>query len=211
MVCFPLSAHYSQYIFKGCGPYFSHFNFAILYVAGNKNTKADALSRLYNHEPIIPSELNVSSIDPIEGETPPTSLEGSHTIPLGCPPGLQYIPRTQCTPLILSAHSSLGRHWPPRGQQNPLVAKRQLLVARNGKGHEKVYAGVQGMHHGKDSMSSTCLKVSTPACPYCPWLHLGVDFMNDLPVSGGNTCIMVILDRFSKFCKLIPLQQSDNE
>ncbi len=27
----------------------------------------------------------------------------------------------------------------------------------------------------------------------------------DLPVSDGNTCILVIIDRFSKFCHLIPL------
>ncbi len=41
--------------------------------------------------------------------------------------------------------------------------------------------------------------------PNRPWSHLGVDFITDLPVSDGNTCIFVIIDRFSKFCHLIPL------
>ncbi|KAI2661166.1 Transposon Tf2-9 polyprotein [Labeo rohita] len=42
--------------------------------------------------------------------------------------------------------------------------------------------------------------------PNRPWSHLGVDFMTDLPVSDENTCILVIVDRFSKFCRLIPLK-----
>ncbi|KAL0173002.1 hypothetical protein M9458_033313, partial [Cirrhinus mrigala] len=42
--------------------------------------------------------------------------------------------------------------------------------------------------------------------PNRPWSHLGVDFITDLPASGGNTCVLVIVDRFSKFCRLIPLK-----
>ncbi|KAI2660329.1 Transposon Ty3-I Gag-Pol polyprotein [Labeo rohita] len=38
-----------------------------------------------------------------------------------------------------------------------------------------------------------------------PWSHIGVDFVTDLPISEGHTCILVIVDRFSKACKLIPL------
>lgn len=32
------------------------------------------------------------------------------------------------------------------------------------------------------------------------------NFISDLPASNGHTCILVIVDRFSKACKLIPLQ-----
>ncbi|KAK3547941.1 hypothetical protein QTP70_001326 [Hemibagrus guttatus] len=41
--------------------------------------------------------------------------------------------------------------------------------------------------------------------PDRPWSHLGVDFLTELPVSGGCTCVLVIVDRFSKSCQLIPL------
>ncbi|KAK3525663.1 hypothetical protein QTP70_003228 [Hemibagrus guttatus] len=34
--------------------------------------------------------------------------------------------------------------------------------------------------------------------PSCPWSHLGVDFITDLPVSKSYTCIFVVVDRFSK-------------
>ncbi len=42
--------------------------------------------------------------------------------------------------------------------------------------------------------------------PNRPWSHLGVDFITDLPPSDGNTCILVIVDRFSKSCRLLPLK-----
>ncbi|KAK3542091.1 hypothetical protein QTP86_013424 [Hemibagrus guttatus] len=44
--------------------------------------------------------------------------------------------------------------------------------------------------------------------PRCPWSHLSVDFLTDLPDSGGFTMVMVVVDRFSKGCKLIPLKGS---
>ncbi len=42
--------------------------------------------------------------------------------------------------------------------------------------------------------------------PNRPWSHLGVDFITDLPASDGNTCILVVIDRFSKSCRLLPLK-----
>ncbi len=42
--------------------------------------------------------------------------------------------------------------------------------------------------------------------PNRTWSHLGVDFVTDLPVSEGNTCILVVVDRFSKSYRLIPLK-----
>ncbi|KAK3507865.1 hypothetical protein QTP70_002200 [Hemibagrus guttatus] len=41
--------------------------------------------------------------------------------------------------------------------------------------------------------------------PNRPWSHLGVDFITDLPASGECTCVLVIVDRFSKSCRLLPL------
>ncbi|KAK3575422.1 hypothetical protein QTP86_026497 [Hemibagrus guttatus] len=42
--------------------------------------------------------------------------------------------------------------------------------------------------------------------PRRPWSHLSVDFLMDLPDSGGFTAVMVVVDQFSKGCKLIPLK-----
>ncbi|KAK3541220.1 hypothetical protein QTP86_016808 [Hemibagrus guttatus] len=42
--------------------------------------------------------------------------------------------------------------------------------------------------------------------PNRPWSHLGVNFITDLPNSRTHTCIFVIVDRFSKACRLLPLK-----
>ncbi len=64
---------------------------------------------------------------------------------------------------------------------------------------------------------SVCAIASTPRrlpegklvplpIPRRPWSHLGIDFATDLPSSNGFTTILVVIDRFSKACKLIPLR-----
>ncbi|KAK3515669.1 hypothetical protein QTP70_026463 [Hemibagrus guttatus] len=42
--------------------------------------------------------------------------------------------------------------------------------------------------------------------PNRPWSHLGVNFITDLPNSRTHTCIFVIVNRFSKACRLLPLK-----
>ncbi len=68
---------------------------------------------------------------------------------------------------------------------------------------------VQGCKECAISKSSRHLpsgKLLPLPVPNRPWSHLGVDFVTDLPASDGNTCILVIVDRFSKSCRLIPLK-----
>lgn len=84
----------------------------------------------------------------------------SETSSYGCLPCHTYGPRTQCTLLIRSIHSSLGtgnpgvnRFWLPRKPQDVLGQTRSAL-----------------------------------------------------PPSDSKTCILVIVDRFSKACHLVPLK-----
>jgi hypothetical protein len=42
--------------------------------------------------------------------------------------------------------------------------------------------------------------------PRHPWSHLGIDFMTDLPPSNHHICVFVVVDHFSKACKLIPIK-----
>ncbi|KAK3518458.1 hypothetical protein QTP70_000645 [Hemibagrus guttatus] len=46
----------------------------------------------------------------------------------------------------------------------------------------------------------------TAGAPSDPPSHLSVDFLTDLPDSEGFTTVMVVVDRFSKGCRLIPLK-----
>ncbi len=40
--------------------------------------------------------------------------------------------------------------------------------------------------------------------PHRPWSHLSMDFITGLPLSQGNTTILVVVDRFSKAARFIP-------
>lgn len=41
--------------------------------------------------------------------------------------------------------------------------------------------------------------------PHRPWSHVSIDFVTDLPLSNGFNTILVMIDRFSKMCRPIPL------
>uniref|UniRef100_A0A9J8BDC1 Gypsy retrotransposon integrase-like protein 1 n=1 Tax=Cyprinus carpio carpio TaxID=630221 RepID=A0A9J8BDC1_CYPCA len=109
--------------------FFTRFNFSISYRPGSKNVKADALSRCYTPEEnleepeaVIPEKLIVSPIA-WSTEILPSSNSSTNTPP-GCPPGLQYITRTRCTPLIHSAHTSLGTGHPGVNETLSLLRER---------------------------------------------------------------------------------------
>ncbi|KAK3529708.1 hypothetical protein QTP70_034700 [Hemibagrus guttatus] len=93
--------------------FFTRFKFAISYLPGSKNVKADALSRIYgpdiasdDPEPILPEKIFASPISWSDGTLPESGA------PPGCPPGLQFILRSHCTSLIHSTHVSLGTGHP---------------------------------------------------------------------------------------------------
>ncbi len=97
--------------------FFTRFNFSNSYRPGSKNIKADALSRLHspednNDQPelILPQKMIVSPIQWSPNSVP--SSNDSNIGPPGCPPGLQYVTRTQRTALIHSVHTSLGTGHP---------------------------------------------------------------------------------------------------
>lgn len=41
--------------------------------------------------------------------------------------------------------------------------------------------------------------------PKHPWSHISLDFVTGLPKSQSNTVNLMVVDRFSKACHLIPL------
>ncbi|KAK3531132.1 hypothetical protein QTP70_012979 [Hemibagrus guttatus] len=190
--------------------FFTHFNFTISYRPGSKNTKADALSRLFtpeenSEEPetILPEKVIVSPITWSE-ETLPSTNASTNT-PLGCPPGLKYITRARRTPLIHSAHTSLGTGHP--GVNETLSLLKDRFWWPNMASDVRRY--VQGCRECAISKSPRHLpsgKLLLLPVPNRPWSHLGVDFITDLPASNDFTCIFVVVDRFSKSCRLIPLK-----
>ncbi|KAL0159647.1 hypothetical protein M9458_043372, partial [Cirrhinus mrigala] len=189
--------------------FFTRFHFSISYRPGSKNVRADALSRLSEPEEmsetpsnIIPTHLIVS---PIEWTSPPVvPTPEPRTLP-GCPPGHQFIPRTQRVDLIHSTHVSLGTGHPGANNTLSLLSERFWWpdMARDVRRYVR---GCKECAMSKSPRHLPAGKLHPLPIPNLPWSHLGVDFMTDLPSSDGNTCILVIVDRFSKFCHLLPLK-----
>ena len=190
--------------------FFTRFHFTISYRPGSKNVKADALSRCHapetiseEPEPILPEGLLVSPIT-WSAETIPSSNASANTPP-GSPPDRQYITRTRHTPLIHAAHTSLGTGHP--GVNETLSLLKERFWWPNMASEVRRY--VQGCKECAISKSPRHLpsgKLLPLPVPNRPWSHLGVDFVTDLPLSGNCTCICVVVDRFSKSCRLIPLK-----
>ncbi|KAL0171626.1 hypothetical protein M9458_031161, partial [Cirrhinus mrigala] len=189
--------------------FFNRFRFSISYRPGAKNVRADALSRLHAPEeepepvePILPESLFSC---PIQWMTPPAASDPAPTPPLGCPPNLRFVPDDERIPLIHTTHTSLGTGHPGTNRTLSLL-KQQFWWPRMEADVQRYVRGCRECAMAKTPRHLPAGKLVPLPTPNRPWSHLGVDFITDLPASEGKTCILVIVDRFSKFCRLISLK-----
>ncbi len=174
--------------------FFTRFEFVITYRPGNRNCKADALSRLHSTdapsdpEPILPPALIVSPIlwNIDEDIRAATQTEPA---PPGGSEGRTFVPSSQRQSLLGSVHNVPGSGHP--GSQRDITRYvRSCSVCAMSSTPRHLPVG----------------KLVPRPIPRRPWSHMGIDFVTDLPESVGHTCILVAVDRFSKACKFIPLR-----
>ncbi|KAI2651025.1 Transposon Tf2-11 polyprotein [Labeo rohita] len=144
-------------------------------------------------------------VSPIQWVTPPAAVEPAPAPPPGCPPNLQFITAEERIPLIHSSHTSLGTGHPGTNRTLSLL-KEWFWWPRMEQDVQRYVRGCRECAISKTPKHLPSGKLLPLPTPNCPWSHLGVDFITDLPASRGNTCVLVIVDRFSKFCRLIPLK-----
>ncbi|KAI2645968.1 Transposon Tf2-8 polyprotein [Labeo rohita] len=155
-------------------------------------------------EPIIPPHLIVSPIlCNLDQDIHQATLQ--EPAPPECPEGKIYVPRSLRHNLLGTAHGSPGSGHPG--------SKRTLSLLQNCYWWPSMCRDtiryVQSCSVCAMSNSPRMLpagKLVPLPIPERPWSHLGVDFVSDLPSSEGNTCVLVIVDTFSKTCKFISLK-----
>ncbi|KAL0180337.1 hypothetical protein M9458_025779, partial [Cirrhinus mrigala] len=175
--------------------FFTRFNFKITYRSGSKNTSADALSRQFSSDqpvepkPIIPSNLIVSPILwEMDNDIRNATLQES------APPESSFLKPNLIILWALDTPAANGHscsYNPNTG--GPVCTIRYVQSC-----------SVCAMSTSPRQLPTDKL-VPLPI-PQRPWSHIGVDFVTNLPAAEGNSCILVMVDRFSKMYKLFPLK-----
>ncbi len=190
--------------------FFTRFNFKITYRPGSQNTKADALSRLYessasnpNPELILPPSIILA---PIQWDimTEIADAQNIEPPPAETPPNLTYVPQPLRQRVLSLVHSNPSsghpgitatlqllnnRFWWPAIQIDTITFIKNCDICNISKTPHQLPAGL----------------LQPLPIPQRPWSHIAIDFVTDLPASQGHTTILTVIDRFSKACRLIPL------
>uniref|UniRef100_A0A4W5JZM3 Gypsy retrotransposon integrase-like protein 1 n=1 Tax=Hucho hucho TaxID=62062 RepID=A0A4W5JZM3_9TELE len=190
--------------------FFTRFVFTNSYRPGSQNKKADALSRLYDTEErpmdqthILPASCFVA---PVVWELDADIQRALRTEPAPpqCPVGHMYVPTVVRDQLISWVHTSpssghpgigwtvrclTGKYWWPTLGRDVRFYVSSCQVCAQSKAPRHLPRG----------------KLKPLPIPQPPWSHLSVDFLTDLPPSQGNTTILVVVDRFSKSYRLLPM------
>ena len=190
--------------------FFTRFKFSLSYRPGSRNTKPDALSRLYlssespdRGEAILPSSCVIRAITwEIEKKVKDAQL--SSPAPSACPDDLLYVPSRLRSQVIQWGHSShLSCH--PGAARSLAVLQQRFWWPEIAKDvREFVSACPVCAQHKSPRQAPAGLLQPLPV-PHRPWSHLSVDFVTGLPPSEGQTAILTVVDRFSKSAHFISL------
>jgi hypothetical protein len=189
---------------------FTGFNFTISYRPGSKNTKQDALSRLYSSaatasesETILPASCLAGAI--VWGiEALVRKAQCSQPDPGEGPANQMFIPDSVQSQVLEWAHSSRltchpgacrtlaflrQRFWWPTVAPDVSAFVAACMVCAQNKTPRQAPSGL----------------LQPLPVPHRLWSLSSLDFVTGLPPSDGNTTMLMVVDRFSKSAHFIPL------
>ncbi|KAK3524658.1 hypothetical protein QTP86_000497 [Hemibagrus guttatus] len=191
--------------------FFTRFVFTVTYCPGSKNSKADALSRQFEmaNDPGKPELILPATaiLAPVQWDLM-EEIRRAHTDeppPASCPPDRTFVPQLFWQQVMQWVHEAPSSGHPGIHHSTQLTCHQFWWPSLGSDVEEYVRA------------CSTCVQARTSRhlpeglleplpIPRRPWSHLSVDSLTDLPDSEDFATIMVVLDRFSKGCRLIPLK-----
>ncbi len=182
--------------------FFNRFQLILSYRPGSKNLKPNTLSRVYGN---TPQEDSVASIIPSTKIIAPMRWDLENTAkqaqtrepdPGGGPTNCLFVPKAACSQVLQWGHSS--RHTCHPG------ASRTLEFLQRRFWWPTVINACLTCNQSKVSHHSPQGLLHPLSIPHRPWSHLSMDFITGLPLSQGNTTILVVVDRLSKAARFIP-------
>jgi reverse transcriptase-like protein/integrase-like protein/chromodomain-containing protein len=215
--------------------FFSRFKFTVTYRPGKDNKLADGLSRRPDYNPsgteegtqqtiLVPGVVQIASI--LRAEEP-SHIErikqayqddqyfqacinsDSETLQLNN--GLAYHDDRLYIPegplrleVLTSCHDAkLAGHYGER-KTKELVC-RQFFWPNINKSIKEYCEACRTCGRAKSSRHLPYGPLMPLSVPDRPWASIGMDFLTDLPLSEGMTCILVVIDRFTKMAHFIPI------
>ncbi|KAI5609879.1 hypothetical protein C0J50_9363 [Silurus asotus] len=154
--------------------------------------------------PILPPALILSPIVWHLDEAIRTATR-REPAPPGCPRNRTFVPRECQQALLKAVHEVPGSGHPGRRQTLRLVQGRYWWPGISNTVPEFV-RGCNICAISKTPRHLPLGKLIPLPTSQRPWSHIGIDFVTDLPRSEGFTCILVVVDRFSKACRFVPLR-----
>ena len=120
------------------------------------------------------------------------------------PPGRLFVPDSVRSAVLQWAHASKMSCHPGVARTMALLRRRFWWPAMGDQTRSFVVAcPVCAQNKGTNRPSSGLLHPLP--IPRRPWSHLALDFVSGLPLSEGNTVVLTVVDRFSKFAHFLPL------
>ena len=191
--------------------FFTRFNFTLSYRPGTKNTKPDALSRLFSAEgngqsdsTILPLSCVVGAVS-WEVEAQVLQANVNNPPPAGCPPNRLFVPNHLHSQVIHWAHASRLSCHP--GVKRTLCDQAEVLVPAMERDITDYVTACPVCAQCKTSRHPVAGLPRPLPVPQRPWSDISLDFVTGLPPSEGNTAILTVVDRFSKMAHFIPLQK----
>lgn len=191
--------------------FFTRFNFVLSYRPGSRNKKPDALSRQFQGEgeevtipaPILPNSHLIASVTWQIEDRVRAALEDQPG-PSTCPDNRLFVPKDLRPEVLHWAHTSrLTCH--PGGLRTIRFLQQRFWWASLEEDVRAYVSACPVCSQNKSSHQSPAGLLQPLPIPYRPWSHISMDFVTGLPESSGNTCILTVVDRFSKMAHFIPL------
>ena len=190
--------------------FFSRFNFCLSYRPGSRNAKPDALSRQFS-----------TAQDPAPPETilPPQCIVGAAILDIEAVvqeaqdrepgPGTQpanrlFVPASVRSEVLRWGHGSRVACHPGAARTLASIQQRFWWPSM-GRDVRTFVAACDVCASNKSGNRAPAGLLRPLPVPHRPWSHIAIDFVTGLPVSDGHSCILTVVDRFSKAAHFIPL------
>lgn len=190
--------------------FFSRFNFTLSFRPGSQNQKPDALSRLYDPEPLAVEPKTILPLNRVIGafswqvESDVKEANVMNPAPSECPNNLLFVPEALHSKVIHWAHSSVLSCHP--GVARTMFRIQQRFWWPSMKKNVAEYVAACPVCACNKTSSQVKMGLLQPLpIPHRPWSHISMDFVTGFPSSRGKTTVLTVVDRFSKMAHFIPL------